>query len=344
MADVAFDRVGKAGVVTLARPKALNALSEPMIHAIAEALDEWALDDRVERVAFRGEGKAFCAGGDVRAVYEARAGARDFFAAEYRNNYRIGVYAKPVVSLIDGICMGGGVGISAHGSHRVASENLLFAMPETGIGLFPDVGATHLLARMEGEAGMHLALTGDRIGRDTAHALGFVTHPVAAERMDDALDRTAHARDLDAALGDLVVETAPRDREEAAVVDEAFAADGVEAILDRLDAMAGDSAFAAQAAATIRSRSPTSVLIAHEQMRRAADASLAECLVTDFRIVSRVLDGHDFYEGIRAVLVDKDQAPRWSPATLSAVDRDFIAEHFEEPSGGDLDLPESTAR
>lgn len=343
MADILFDTHGRAGVVTLNRPKALNALSEEMILSMGEALDEWARDDRIHRVAIRAEGKAFCAGGDVRDVYVRRAGALDFFAAEYRNNYRIGAFPKPVVSLIDGICMGGGVGISAHGSHRVASERLVFAMPETGIGLFPDVGATHLLADMEGEAGMWLALTGDRLGRDAAAALGFVTHPVDSGRIDDALDRTAHARDLDRALGDLVAEIAPRDPEEVAVVDEAFAAASVAEVVDRLEARAGESDFAARAAATIRTRSPTSLSIAFEQMRRAEGASLAECLVTDFRIVSRVLDGHDLYEGIRAVLIDKDNSPRWSPATLSGVDPEEIAAHFDPAPGGDLDLPEPGA-
>ena len=260
-----------------------------------------------------------------------------------QSNHRIGAFAKPVVALIDGICMGGGVGISAHGSHRVASERLVFAMPETGIGLFPDVGATHLLAGMEGGAGMWLALTGDRIGRDAARALGFVTHPVDSGRIEDALDRTAHARDLDAALDDLTVETEPLDPDETAVIDDAFSADSVAGVLDRLDARAGESGFAARAAAIIRTRSPTSLSIAFRQMKRAKGASLAECLVTDFRIVSRVLDGHDLYEGIRAVLIDKDNSPRWSPASLSGVDDEEIEAHFEPAPGGDLDLAEAGA-
>jgi len=343
VSEILFDTVGRAGVVTLNRPTALNALSEPMIHAMGEALAEWARDDAIHRVAIRAEGKAFCAGGDVRDVHARRAGALDFFAAEYRNNHRIGAFAKPVVALIDGICMGGGVGISAHGSHRVASERLVFAMPETGIGLFPDVGATHLLAGMEGGAGMWLALTGDRIGRDAARALGFVTHPVDSGRIEDALDRTAHARDLDAALDDLTVETEPLDPDETAVIDDAFSADSVAGVLDRLDARAGESGFAARAAAIIRTRSPTSLSIAFRQMKRAKGASLAECLVTDFRIVSRVLDGHDLYEGIRAVLIDKDNSPRWSPASLSGVDDEEIEAHFEPAPGGDLDLAEAGA-
>jgi enoyl-CoA hydratase len=339
MSEILFDTVGRAGVVTLNRPKALNALSEPMIHAMAEALEEWARDDRVERIAIRAEGKAFCAGGDVRDVYERRAEAIGFFAAEYRNNHRIGTFDKPVVSLIDGICMGGGVGISAHGSHRVGSERTVFAMPETGIGLFPDVGATHLLSRMEGEAGMHLALTGDRLGRDGARAVGFLTHATESARMDDALDRVAHGRDIDRALADIAVETEPRDAAEADVIADAFARESVMAIVERLEALAADSDVARQAAATLRTRSPTSLEITFRQMRRAADATLAQCLVTDFRIVSRVLEGHDFYEGVRAVVIDKDNAPAWRPDRLEDVDAEEIEAYFAQPPGGDLELP-----
>lgn len=339
MADIQFDTVGRAGVITLNRPQALNALSEAMIHAMGEALDEWTADDRIWRVAIRGEGKAFCAGGDVRDIHERRAGALDFFAAEYRNNYRVGAFSKPIVSLIDGVCMGGGVGISAHGSHRVGTENLVFAMPETAIGLFPDVGATRVLAGMTGASGTWLALTGARIGRDAATELGVVTHPTHAERIEDALDRTAHARDLDRALDEIVVEVEPRPADETMWIDDAFAGDSVLAILDRLDALAPEHEAASTAVSMLRARSPTSLCLAREQMRRAEGATLAECLRTDFRILSRVLDGPDLYEGIRAVLIDKDNAPRWDPPTVEAVDAEAVAAHFAPPPGGDIDLP-----
>ncbi len=351
MSDIRFETVGRAGLIVLSRPKALNALSEAMVAEMSEALGEWARDDRIHRVVIRGEGKAFCAGGDVRDVYHRRAGALDFFATEYQMNARVKQFPKPYVALIDGICMGGGVGVSMHGSHRVASEKIVFAMPEVGIGLFPDVGSSHILSDLEGEAGMYLALTGARLGRDDAAALGLVTHPTDSDRLEDALDRTAHARDLDKALDELSEKTAPRNAREAAVIDECFAGDSVSAILDALDDAANgkaatenafsadDRAFAKSVAETIRTKSPTSLAVTFEEMRRAEGITFEDAIRNEFRILSRIIDGHDLYEGIRAVLIDKDHAPKWSPATLDGVDREYVEAHFEEPGHGDLDLP-----
>ncbi len=336
MSDILFETVGRTGLITLNRPKALNALTEAMVLEMGDALDEWTADDRIERVAIRGEGpKAFCAGGDIRSVYDKRAGAIDFFANEYRTNHKIAALKKPYVSLIHGVCMGGGVGLSAHGGIRVANETLTFAMPETAIGLFPDVGATHLLSRMEDEAGMWLGLTGHRIKRDAATAVGYVTHPVEGS-LDTALDRVAHARGLDEALAELCVETEPMPAEHRTVIAHAFAAPSVPAVLDRLDAAESD--FAADAAAEIRQRSPTSLAVAFEQIRRAASLDPAEVLEMDFRIVSRILDGHDLYEGIRAVLIDKDHAPKWDPADVEKVDPSDVTAHFAPGPHGDLGL------
>ncbi|WMS42469.1 enoyl-CoA hydratase/isomerase family protein [Acuticoccus sp. MNP-M23] len=351
MSDIRFETVGRAGLITLSRPKALNALSEPMVLEMSDALDEWADDDRIHRVAIRAEGKAFCAGGDVRDVHQRRAGALDFFAAEYQMNTRVKQFPKPYVALIDGICMGGGVGVSMHGTHRIASENIVFSMPEVGIGLFPDVGASHLLSALAGEAGMYLALAGARLGRDDAAALGLVTHPTLSDRLDDALDRTAHARDLDRALDELPERTAPRDPQQAAVIERCFSGTGVGAILDALDDVATGKAatenafseaerdFAKSVAATIRTKSPTSLCVTFEEIRRARGLPFEDAIRTEFRIVSQIIDGHDLYEGIRAVLIDKDHAPRWSPATLDGVDPEFVEAHFAEPGHGDLHLP-----
>lgn len=341
MSDIVFETAGRAGIVTLNRPKALNALSERMIGEMGEALDEWAADDRIERVVIRGEGKAFCAGGDVRDIWRRRSDAVGFFAAEYQNNTRVKHYPKPYVALIDGICMGGGVGVSMHGSHRVASENLAFAMPEVGIGLFPDVGASHLLSRLAGNSGLYLALTGARLGRDAAAELGLVTHPVEAGHLGDALDRTAHARDLDGALDELSVEVEPRREEETAAIDRAFAAESVTAILERLAAEEFD--IAVEAAAAIGKKSPTSLCVAFEEIRRGRDQSFVECMRMEFRILCRILEGHELYEGIRAVVIDKDHAPKWSPATLEGVDREAVEAHFLPLPDGDLDLSQVAA-
>lgn len=340
MSDILFETVGRAGLVTLNRPKALNALTEPMVVELGDALDEWAADDRIERVAIRGEGKAFCAGGDIRSVYDRRAGAIDFFAKEYRTNNRIANFRKPYVSLIHGICMGGGVGVSAHGPIRVANETLTFAMPETAIGLFPDVGATHLLSRMADEAGMWLGLTGHRIKRDLAADTGYITHPVEGS-LDAALDRVAHARDLDTALAELTVEVEAMAEADRKVMAKAFAGKSVLDVLARLEA--AESEFAEVAAGQIRQRSPTSLAVAFEQIRRAAKLDPAGVLEMDFSIVSRILDGHDLYEGIRAVLIDKDQAPKWDPASLEALDQGEIDAHFAVGAHGKLGL-KSVAR
>lgn len=344
MADILFDTVGIAGLITLNRPKALNALTEPMVVEMSEALEEWARDDRIQRVAIRAEGKAFSAGGDLRDLHGRRAAATSFFAAEYRNNFRVKTFPKPFVAVIDGIVMGGGVGVSVHGSHRVASENITFAMPEVGIGLFPDVGASHILSEMDGELGLYLGLSGARLGLEKAAAAGIVTHPSTRERLGDALDRTAHARDLDHALAELTVETAPWPADERGIIDHAFAGETVSAILDRLDEAPTESVFAADTARAIRAKSPTSLELTLREIRRAKGLPFADALRTEFRIVSRILEGHDLYEGIRAVVLDKDGAPRWSPATLAGVDPEEIEAHFAEPHHGDLDLPEPKPR
>lgn len=336
MSDILFETAGRAGIVTLNRPKALNALNEAMVREMADALDEWARDDRVTRVAIRAEGKAFSAGGDLRAIFEQRSGGIDFFASEYQNNTRIKCFPKPYVALIDGICMGGGVGLSMHGNYRVATEKLVFAMPEVGIGLFPDVGASYILSRLPGEAGLYLALTGARLGRDEAAALGLVTHPVDGDRLGDALDRAVHARHLEGSLDELRTETEPRDAADAAMIDRAFAGDSVAEIVERLGEEEGVTAL--KAAEAIARMSPTSLMVTFEEVRRAAERSFLECMAMEFRIVNEVLDGHDLYEGIRAVVIDKDRAPRWSPASLAGVDREQVEAHFEPPSGGDLDL------
>ena len=341
MSDILFETVGRTGLVTLNRPKALNALTEPMMAALGEALDEWARDDRVERVAVRGEGpKAFCAGGDIRSVYERRAGSIDFFATEYRTNHRIATFPKPYVALIHGVCMGGGVGLSAHGPIRVANETLTFAMPETAIGLFPDVGATHLLSRMEDEAGMWLGLTGHRIKLAEAVTAGYVTHPVEGS-LDAVLDRVAHARALEPALDEMTVETDPMPAETRKVMAKAFGAPTLAAVMERLADMSADDEFAKVAFDEMALRSPTSMAVTFEQIRRAADLDPAGVLEMDFAIVSRILDGHDLYEGIRAVLIDKDNAPKWDPAEIDKVEKSAVAAHFVTGSHGRLGLGET---
>jgi enoyl-CoA hydratase len=340
--EVLLERRGSAGVITLNRPKALNALTHGMVRAIAPRLNAWAEDPAVTRIVVMGAGdRAFCAGGDIRALYDlGRAGraaeAKPFWREEYILNHRLKTYPKPVVALIDGIVMGGGVGMSLHGSHRAASDKLTFAMPEVGIGFFPDVGASWFLPRLPDRIGAYLALTGARIGLGDALALGLVTHPVAAGRAAAIAEALAGRDDVDSVLARFAAPApdAPllaRHAEIAALFD----GDTVGAIIGRLAAAA--SPFAAETLATMRSKSPTSMAIALEQMKRGATLSFAEAMRMEYRIVCRIAEGEDFYEGVRAVIVDKDQQPAWRPSRIEDVDPAAVARHFA-PLADDLDL------
>lgn len=337
--QVLFERHGEAGVITLNRPKALNALTLDMVREIHPQLRAWAADDAVTRVILKAAGeKAFCAGGDVRQLYDlGREGryeeALTFWREEYVLNHEIGTYAKPFISLIDGICMGGGFGLSAHGAYRVAGDRYLFAMPEVNIGLFPDVGGTHVLPRLKGGRGVYLALTGARIKAADALAAGLVTHIVPSARMAELERDLAAGGAVDAVLSAFAIPApaAPLDAHGDLIADVFTRAD-LGAILSRLDAIAAEggeeAAFAAATAADMRNKCPTSLALAMEQMRRGPDLDLAGCLIAEYRMVNRVARGHDFYEGVRAILVDKDNAPKWDPARLDDVDPKVIAAHF----------------
>jgi enoyl-CoA hydratase len=350
--EVSFEVKGGVGLITLQRPKALNALTQGMCVAIDAALVVWAADPAVAMVVVRGSGdRAFCAGGDVRAVYEdglARkrgesdgALLRGFFFDEYRMNRRIKTFPKPYIALIDRITMGGGVGLSVHGSHRIATERTVLAMPETGIGLFPDVGASYALPRMPGEIGLYLALTGARVMAGDVLKVGFATDLVTGDRLDDLVgELIAIAGDdargaIDAVLRNYAIP--PGDGallQHREVIDRCFAHDRIETILTALDADGG--AFATEAAAAIRTMSPTSVKATLSEMRRGRALGFDDCMIMEYRLTQTILAGHDFYEGIRAVLVDKDRNPKWNPATLNAVDDAAIAALFAAPLHGDL--------
>lgn len=341
--DIRFERRGRAGVVTLTRPKALNALNHRMVAALELALEEWQADDAIALVVIRGEGRAFCAGGDILDVYEGgKAGdpPLGFFADEYRLNAAIARFPKPYVALIDGIVMGGGVGISFHGSHRVMSENAVFAMPETGIGFFTDVGGSHLLPGTPGSFGMYLGLTGERIRRGDAIWAGLATHAVDAGDFDSLLEALAEADDPSAAL-ERYAANVPRERGDGDI--DAIAQhlspvtlDAVVASLSRA-ADAGET-FAQRTLTTLGKRSPTSLNVVFRQIRAGAGLTMDDCMRMEFRILNRMLAGHDFYEGIRAVIVDKDQAPRWHPATLEEVDPSAIDAYFAPLPDGELGL------
>jgi enoyl-CoA hydratase len=345
--EVLCERRGAAGMIVLNRPRALNAVTHGMVQAIASALDAWESDPAVTRVVVTGAGdRAFCAGGDIRQLYElGKAGrhaeALAFWREEYILNARIKRYAKPYVAIVDGIVMGGGVGLSLHGSHRVAGDRYLFAMPEVGIGFFPDVGATYALPRLPGQAGLWLGLTGARIRRADAVALGLATDAVPSAALPGLVDALAAGDPVDAAIAAAAVDPGPApwsaDRD---VIDRAFAAADIGAILAALDA--DGSPVASELAATMRTKSPTSLVLALRQLRSGASLGFEAAMELEFRIVSRMVETADFYEGVRAVVVDKDQAPRWSPAAVADVTPGMIDRYFA-PLADELGLGGSAA-
>jgi enoyl-CoA hydratase len=341
--EILFDRRGCAGVVTLNRPQALNAATHGIVVALARQLDRWENDSAISRVVIRAAGeRAFCAGGDIRALYDqAQSGELEksiaFWRDEYILNHRIKHYPKPYVALIDGIVMGGGVGLSLHGTWRVAGDRYQFAMPEVGIGFFPDAGATHALPRLPGRLGLWIALTGARIRADDGVYTGLATHRIASAQFAELEAALGTDEDVSEILKTFAAEAgggvAARER---ATIDRCFAGGSVEAILASLDADGG--AFAAAQAKAIREKSPLSLKIAFEQMQRGGALDFAEAMRTEFRIVNRVARGHEFYEGIRAVVIDKDNRPRWQPATLAEVSAGAVAAHFA-PLPANEELP-----
>lgn len=346
--EMLFRREGRAGIATLNRPQALNALNRNMCGMLHRQLMDWALDDAVELVLVEGAGdRAFCAGGDVVGLHRAgRAGSAEwegFFHDEYRLNQAIAHYPKPYVALVDGISMGGGVGISVHAPFRVATERTLFAMPETGIGLIPDVGGTYALPRFPGELGTWAALTGARVKGAECVELGYCTHFVPSAELALLAERLAHSRE---APGEVLAtfdstgtaDDSPECGAEAGAklaalrdgIDYHFGRDDVAAILESLD---GGDEWAVAQAATIRAMSPTSTLLTLHGLRSGVGATIEACLKLEYRMVSAIRGGHDFYEGVRAQLIDKDRAPRWQPARLADVD---VTPYLAEPARGDL--------
>lgn len=340
--DIRFEQTGMAGVITLTRPKALNAVTHSMVNAMRKALSAWEADPKVALVVIKAEGRAFSAGGDILHVYHAHRAGNPmvaFFADEYRLNAQIDRFPKPYVALIDGIVMGGGVGVSFHGSHRVMTENAQFAMPEVGIGFFPDVGGSHLLPDLGGSFGMYLGLTGNRIGYGDALWSGLATHTMQAKYLDGLLGRLIETGDADMALRE-VFSAARRetDRDALEAIARHFSKPSLEAVLDSLEAAAATDGFAADTLATIRTRSPTSLHVTFREITAGSTLSMDECMRMEFRILNRMLQGQDFYEGIRAALVDKDSKPLWRPAALDAVDPTEIDAYFAPLPDGDLSL------
>lgn len=330
--DILVRIEGHAGFISLNRPSALNALTLPMVHAMMQALLAWRDDDAVTCVVIdHADGRGFCAGGDIAflrnsALNDGGESGRKFFHDEYQLNHLLFTYPKPVVAFMDGITMGGGVGISQPARFRVATENTKFAMPETGIGLFPDVGGGWYLSRLEGRMGQFLALTGSRVAGAECLALGLATHYLPSSALAEAKARIARegVERLDGILRTLS-ETPPASKivETLVQINRHFASDAFEDILASLEGDA--SAWAMKELATLRTKSPQTCKVALRQLSESLKLSdFAENMAMEYRIASRVIVRPDFAEGVRAVIVDKDNAPRWDPATAEAVTEDLI--------------------
>ncbi|EME66393.1 3-hydroxyisobutyryl-CoA hydrolase [Rhodococcus ruber BKS 20-38] len=338
--DVLVRVSGGIGRITLNRPKAINALNYDMVKVMAAALDEWAKDDSVRAVVVDGAGeRGLCAGGDIVSIYhDARdggTGSQDFWRDEYILNAAIGRYPKPYVAIMDGIVMGGGVGISAHGNVRIVTERSTIAMPEVGIGFVPDVGGTWLLSRAPGDLGTHLALTTGRMKAGDAIALGFADHFVPSEALDKFV-AALESGTVDEALAEFA-QPAPEAPllAQRAWIDAAYSAPTVEEIVARLQAAEEPEAHAA--AEQILGKSPVALKVTLRSVRHARElGNLEEVLNEEYRVSLASLRSHDLVEGIRAQVVDKDRNPAWSPTTLADVTDADVDAYFQPL--GELEL------
>jgi enoyl-CoA hydratase len=358
--EILLGREGGLATLVINRPKALNALTLDNYRRFDPALRAWEADPSVHAVVVRGAGdRAFCAGGDVRAVYEAGRGISGdpdltavFFHEEYELVRRIHRFAKPYIAIIDGITMGGGAGISVNGAYRIATERTLFAMPETGIGLFPDVGATRFLNRCPGYVGRYLGLTGARLNAEDALYCGFATHAVSCERLEALLEElrraswhTGFEHSLaEVYLGRFALKLGPAPL--AALqpaIDRCFAGDSVEAILDALAAEAAGggahAGWADETRASLLTKSPTSLKITLRQLAIGRNYDLEAALTLEYRLTQHVMAAHDFYEGVRAMLIDRDQTPHWHPANLAEVSESAVGGYFTPIGDRELRWP-----
>jgi enoyl-CoA hydratase len=347
--DILFDEImgkgGNLGLITLNRPSTLNALTFEMCQAINDKLLEWQHAADIKAVVIRGEGeKAFCAGGDIRYVYDrGRSGAkksRKFFWHEYRMNRSIFHFTKPYIALMHGITMGGGVGLSVHGTHRVAAEDLVFAMPETGIGFFPDVGSSYFLPRCTGKVGTYMALTGARLHiADTIYA-GVVDHLVPKKDFSvliSALVETKFTNDnVHMQVSDIINEFSmdvesmdiykPHLLEHRTEINNCFAHASIEEIFTALQEL--DSEWCQKIVTKLLEKSPTSLKVTLKQLLCGVQMDFDECMQMEYRLVAHFLRSHDFYQGIRSVIIDKNHRPVWRPRDLEKVTEEMVNNFF----------------
>jgi enoyl-CoA hydratase len=346
---VEVSRTGALVTLTLNRPAALNAFDDEMRAVVAGEITRMARNADIYVVVLTSASpKAFCAGGDVRAIVAGaqcdKTQARGYFRGEYNLNWQLDCFSKPVVSFIDGLCMGSGAGLTLYNTHRVAGEGYKFAMPETAIGLFPDVGVSHRLAQLPWPMGLYLGLTGRMIERADAYWLGLATHCIDREHFAKIYEKLSEAEPIDPLLDDL--HQAPGAgplQVERAVIEDLFSVGTLPEIMRGMERATGaGAAFAKATLADLKKRSPLALLITDRHIRNAQSMDLRQTLIGDYRLAMRCLDGKDFYEGVRAALIDKDGAPRWQHSSIEAVTESELAAYFAPLSGGELELPTRT--
>ena len=339
-----YSKKGNAAVITLNRPEYLNTLTFDMVEQIDSILRSIIKNDSILLVIFNSEGdRAFCAGGDVKSFYEEKFTdsnklRKEFFYNEYRMNYIIKTYKKPIISLVNGICMGGGVGIAMHGTVIVVSENVTFAMPETAIGLFPDVGAGKILSSLKDDVGTYLALTGKRIESADLLSLSLAHYCCKKDSFCDIEERLSCSKNI-LEINENIKNFAtkldsklfPSLNKE---ISDCFKFDTVEEIVLQLEKR--KSSWAIEALQSFKKMSPTSLKVTLQQLRYAKNMTFEEDLIMEYRLSQGCMAGHDFYEGVRAVLVDKDRNPKWKPDRLEDVDNNIVMSHFESLGNNDL--------
>lgn len=344
---IIFSRLRQLGIITLDNQKALNALTLDAIQTLQKQLTSFEKDPAIHAVIIKASpGKAFCAGGDVKSLYNQKntpASQRDFFWQEYRLNHYVHHYPKPYIALMDGITMGGGVGISLHGSHPVASENFVFAMPETGIGFFPDIGASFLLSKMPDFTGLYAGLSGNRFDAWQALQTGLVKEVVPSLAFDDLvaalanLDlRSAAFEKVSRCLGNYKSTTRSLKWEDSHKISRYFSLESIHAILSALNKDKDD--WAQSLHQQLLQKSPLSLKITFQQFKRAASLDLAGCLKMDYILATHFMQHPDFYEGVRALLIDKDKQPIWEFSTVENTP-DALVDAFFESGQGTLELP-----
>ena len=352
--DLIVERRGALAEITLNRPAALNALSDSMRDKIIASIPEFARDPDVYAVIIRASGsRAFCAGGDVRELVALAkrdiAAARKSFSREYRMNWMLECFSRPTVSLMNGIVMGSGAGLSLYNTHRVAGPDYAFAMPETAIGLFPDVGACAVLSKLPGNAGRYLGLTGRRINRCEAHRLGLVTHCVEADAFDHITTALEQAEPVDRLVDPLHRDPGADGAliEHKSLIEDLFSGATVEEIFAAIERVAAGSGAHAQWSQDLRdelgTRAPMSLKVTLRHLDACQVLGLRETLNADNRLAARFLAGQDFAEGVRAMLIDKDQMPKWHPQRLEDIRPADVSAYFLPLETGELELPSRSA-